>query len=75
MSNAALQQALNAAQQAYIDISTGAKGESYSYAQGDGARSVTYSKANIAELSALIRQLQMQLGLIKRARRPLGFRF
>ena len=75
MSRDALQQALNAAQQAYIDLSTGAKGESYSYSQGDGARAVTYSKANIGELSALIRQLQQQLGLICRARRPLRFRF
>lgn len=75
MSQDVLQQALAAAQQAYIDLSTGAKGESYTYSQGDGARSVTYSKANIAELAALIRQLQQQLGLIGRARRPLRFRF
>jgi len=75
MSRDALQQALNAAQQAYIDLSTGAKGESYSYSQGDGARAVTYSKANIAELSALIRQLQVQLGVVCHARRPLRFRF
>jgi hypothetical protein len=75
MSTEALQAALAAAQQAYLDLSTGAKGESYSYTQGDGARAVTYSKANISQLIALIKQLQMQLGLIRRTRRPLRFLF
>ena len=75
MSTAALQAALAAAQQAYLDLSTGAKGESYSYTQGDGARAVTYSKANIPQLIALIKQLQMQLGLIRRTRQPLRFLF
>lgn len=75
MSTDALQAALAAAQQAYLDLSTGAKGESYSYTQGDGARAVTYSKANIPQLIALIKQLQMQLGLIRRTRRPLRFLF
>jgi hypothetical protein len=75
MSSAALQTALANAQQAYIDLSTGAKGESYSYSQGDGNKSVTYTRANLSQLSALIRQLQAQLGIITQSRRPIRFRF
>lgn len=73
MSQETLQRALAAAQQAYIDLSTGAKGESYSYSQGEGSRAVTYTRANIAQLTALIRELQAQLGLVGRARRPISF--
>lgn len=75
MPTAALQAALANAQQAYLDLSTGAKGESYSYSQGDGAKSVTYTKANIGALVALIKQLQVQLGITQRGRRPVRFRF
>ncbi len=75
MSTAQLQKALTDAQQAYIDLSTGAKGESYSYTQGDGAKSVTFTRANIQQLTLLIRNLQQQLGIISRARRPARFKF
>lgn len=75
MQTSALQKALASAQQAYLDLSTGAKGESYSYTQGDGSKSVTYTKANIADLGALIRSLQAQLGIVQRPRRALTPRF
>lgn len=75
MSTAALQTALANAQQAYIDLSSGAKVVTASYSQGDGAKSVTYTQANVADLVALIKQLQAQLGIIQRGRRPIGFRF
>lgn len=75
MNPATLQAALASAQQAYLDLSTGAKGESYSYSQGDGSKSVTFTRANIAQLSVLIRQLQTELGIISRSRRPVRFRF
>ena len=75
MTTDALQTALVNAQQAYLDLSTGAKGESYSYSQGDGSKSVTYTRTNLPLLAALIRQLQMQLGMIHRGRRPARFRF
>lgn len=70
-----LQADLDAAQQAYIDLSTGAKGVSFSYSQGDGSKSVTYTRADLAQLAALIRTLQMQLGVIGRGRRPAQFLF
>lgn len=70
-----LQLALTNAQQAYIALISGSKGESFSYSQGEGSRSVTYTRANLGQLTALIRQLQQQLGLIHRARRPVGFYF
>lgn len=75
MQTSALRTALANAQQAYLDLTTGAKGESYSYSQGDGARTVTYTKANIADLTALIQTLQAQLGIVQRPRRAIRFRF
>ena len=74
-SQAALQVALTNAQQAYLDLTTGVKGESFSYTQGDGSKSVTYTRANLSELVALIRQLQQQLGIVRNARKPMRFRF
>lgn len=61
-----LQQWLADAQQALHDLSTGAKGESYSYTQGDGAKSVTYTRANLGELQQYILSLQYALGLRRR---------
>lgn len=75
MQTSALQAALASAQQAYLDLSTGAKGESYSYTQGDGARAVTYTKTNIQQLTFLIKGLQLQLGIVNQVRRPARFRF
>ena len=75
MSPALFQQALVEAQQAYIELSTGNKGVSFSYTQGDGSKSVTYRSGNISELAAVIRMLQQELGLVCRARRPLQFRY
>jgi hypothetical protein len=75
MQTSALQTSLANAQQAYIDLSSGAKGESYSYTQGDGSKSVTYTRANIADLSALIQSLQAQLGIVARPRRAMKMRF
>ncbi|PMQ04171.1 hypothetical protein DyAD56_15900 [Dyella sp. AD56] len=71
MPTAQLQASLAAAQQAYIDLSTGAKGESYSYTQGDGTKSVTYTRANLAQLAAVIQLLQAQLGIVARPRNPM----
>ena len=74
-SPAVLQIDLANAQQAYLDISSGAKGESYSYTQGDGSKSVTYTRANIGALSALIMALQVELKMSGSGRRPVRFRF
>ncbi len=71
MDTATLQAALAAAQQAYIALASGTKGESFSYTQGDGSKSVTYTRANLGSLVALIEQLQAQLGIVRRARRPI----
>jgi gpW len=74
ISTATLQQWLSDAQQAMHDLMTGAKGENYSYTQGDGSRSVTYTRASIPQLRAYISELKAQLG-ISRGRRPIRFRF
>lgn len=69
---ATLQQWLADAQQALHDLSTGAKGESYSYTQGDGTKSVTYTRAEIGNLQAYILELQYALGIRRRrAMRPI----
>ncbi|MFW5401710.1 gpW family head-tail joining protein [Yersinia sp. 1252 StPb PI] len=75
MSRAQLEEALNRAQQAYIELSSGAKGVSFSYAQGDGTRSVTYQQTDIGILMGLIQFLQAQLGIVKRPRRAIRFRY
>lgn len=73
MSNEQLKQALSQAQQAYIDLSTGAKGVSFSYTQGDGTRSVTYQQTSLGDLLALIQTIQDMLGISRR--RPIRVRY
>lgn len=51
-------------------LSTGQKGESYSYTQGDGSKSVTYTRANINDLRAWLAKLNAQLGM-NSGRRPM----
>lgn len=75
MTNDQLTAALSAAQAAYVALVSGSKPVTVSYTQGDGSKSVTYSKAEIGSLNVLIRQLQAQLGIICRPRRAIGLRF
>lgn len=75
VSTATLQAWLAAAQQALQDLRTGAKGESFAYTQGDGAKSVTYTRANVNDLVAWIRELQAALGMTSHPRRAIGVRF
>lgn len=75
MSTAQLQAALANAQAAYLQLSTGAKAVTLSYTQGDGSKSVTYQQASTGGLVQLIKQLQAQLGIVHRPRRPMQFRF
>jgi hypothetical protein len=69
-----LQARLAQMQQAYLDLSSGARGESYSYTQGEGAKSVTYTRTNVADLVQAIlgvqRQIDMLTGLRVNRRRP-----
>ncbi len=72
---AALQADLAAAQQAYIDLQSGSKVVSVSYAQGSGSRTVQFTQAEMAGLQNLIRSLQLQLGVIQRGRQPIRVLF
>jgi hypothetical protein len=65
---ATLQALLSQAQQAYAQLIMGGKPVTVSYE----SKSVTYTQAEVANLSALIMQLQAQLGLTcgRRALRP-----
>jgi hypothetical protein len=75
MDTTLLQARLTAMQQLYLDVSAGGKIESGTYTQGDGSKSVSYSKANLSELGMAIRLLQAQLGIIRTPRRAISFRF
>jgi hypothetical protein len=75
MSPAALLTALQNAQQAYLDLTTGAKVEVAAYTQGDGSKSVTYTRANIGALTTTILELQAQLGMRRHGRRPMRMVF
>lgn len=75
MDDGVLRQRLAQMQQDYLDLSSGRKAQSGSYAQGDGSKAVTYTQANIGQLVMAIRQLQAQLGIIPSARGALRPRF
>lgn len=65
----ALRQSLADAQQVYLQLMSGNQGESYSYTQGDGTRSTTFTRANISDLTAAIQLMQAQLGIVDSPRR------
>lgn len=71
---ATLQQWQLEAQLALHKLSTGQQGEAYAYTQGDGSKSVTYTRANINDLRAWVAKLNAQLG-IGSGRRPMRVRF
>lgn len=71
---ATLQQWQLEAMLALHKLSTGQQGEAYTYAQGDGSKSVTYSRANINDLRAWVAKLNAQLGMGS-GRRPMRVRF
>ncbi|HAX5205282.1 TPA: phage head-tail adapter protein [Escherichia coli] len=73
MTREQLQSALNQAQTAYIELLSGSRGVSFSYTQGDGTRTVTYSQATVSDLLGLIQTIQRALGL--RTRRAVSFRY
>lgn len=71
MDDSVLRARLQQMQLDYLDLSSGRKVMSASYTQGDGAKSVTYTRATIGELAMAIRMAQQQLGIIPRARRAI----
>lgn len=73
MTQAQLIAARAAAQIAYAELITGSKGVTFSYAQGDGSKSVTYSQASIANLTQYIAQLNQLIGDCCGGRRPMRF--
>lgn len=75
MSDAQLRQALANAQVAYQEMLLGERGVKFSYTQGDGAKAVEFTPTSPQQIMMLIRQLQLQLGLISRARRPIRLAF
>lgn len=62
-------------QQAYLDLTSGAKVQVASYSQGDGSKTVTYTTANVADLTQAIISVQRQIdsasGIRINRRRPM----
>ena len=75
MDDSVLRARLAQMQQDYLDLSSGRKPQSAAYSQGDGSKSITYTVANIGQLTIAIRQLQAQLGIITSPRGALRPRF
>lgn len=75
MSPAALQTALNNAQQALIALQSGQQVVRVSYGEGDGSKHVEYRAPEIGGLTQLINELQACLGLRRHARRGFGVSF
>lgn len=73
MARPQLERALASAQQAYIELTTGGKVQVAAFTQGDGSKSVTYTAASLPNLVALIKELQVQLGIVHHGRRPMRF--
>lgn len=71
---ATLQTWLTQAQQALQDLTAGGKPETVSYAQGDGSKAVTYTRAQVPLLEQRIRNLARALCLVG-PRRAIGVRF
>lgn len=71
MTQQQLQTLLAQAQQALIDVMLGNKTVSLSYAQGDGAKSVTRQMTSQGAVRSLILEIQRALGLCCARRSPL----
>lgn len=71
---ATLQLWLGQAQTALHTLQIGGMVATASYSQGDGQKTVTYTRANMGALRVYVRELQQALGNI-RARRPIGVQF
>jgi hypothetical protein len=76
MSNAQLQAALTSAQAGLVALTAGDKRASISYTQGESTKAATFTKAEMGNLSAMIRELQWMLGIVATPRqRPARFVF
>jgi hypothetical protein len=69
-----MRQWLNDAQAAYAAIMVSGVPQTVSYGQGDGQKSVTFSRVNAGQLQRWIEQLAQALGLSV-GRRPIAVRF
>ncbi len=73
MDDTVLRAQLTAAQLALIQLQSGQSNVSMSYAQGDGAKSITKKVGSVGECTALILQLKRALGIAPAGRRPIRF--
>ena len=69
MTDAQLQSALTQAQRALVELRTGKKVVSVSYAQGEGSRSATFQATDLANLRMFIAELLQALNPGLRVRR------
>ncbi|HUC17785.1 MAG TPA: gpW family head-tail joining protein [Acetobacteraceae bacterium] len=73
VSRAVLEQWLAQARGALVSLTTGTQAVRVSYSEGGGSRQVEYTRANIGDLRAMIRELSSALGHSRR--RAIGVRF
>lgn len=75
MDQATLALWLAQARLAYMELMTGARVVTASYAQGDGTKAVQYTAADATRLMAFIMLLMQYLGMEGGRRRPIRFRY
>lgn len=75
MDDSVLRARLTQMQNDLLDLQSGRKVQSAAYTQGDGSKTVSYTRATITDLTMAIRQLQTQLGIISSPRRALSVGF
>lgn len=75
MDTSVLQARLAQMQGDFLDLQSGRKVVSATYASGDGTKGVVYTAANLADLVQAIQLLQAQLGIVCRPRRAFRIRF
>lgn len=71
--NTILRKNLVELQTVLMEFAAGGRVVKASYTQGDGVKTVEFQQTNIAQIQGMIKLIQMQLGLIHRARRPINF--
>lgn len=75
MTNEQLAAQFTALQTAIFNLMSGRREVTVSYAQGDGAKSVTYTNADLAGMQMLLRYIGNKLGYPMRRRRAIGVVF
>ncbi|MCW5760353.1 MAG: hypothetical protein KIS90_11360 [Phenylobacterium sp.] len=75
MDEPVLRALLSSLQASLVELMSGSKVAKAAYTQGNGARSVEFTQADLGQLRMLIREVQAQLGIVPSPRRAIGVNF